>query len=108
MIRRTTCPEALEYANYGGRGINVCERWLGAPEGFLNFIADVGERPPGSTLDRTDNERGYSPDNVEWATPKQQGSNRRTVSALTRERNEALAQVQELREALAAARGTLS
>lgn len=107
IIRRTTNPDDVNYPNYGGRGITVCERWVGAPEGLLNFIADVGERPPGSSLDRVNNELGYSPGNVQWATPKEQADNRRTVSGLTQERDEALAQVRELQETLAAAKGVL-
>lgn len=108
IIRRTTNPDDGNYPNYGGRGITVCDRWLG-PEGLANFIADVGERPdgPGWSLDRVNNDLGYSPDNVQWATAKQQTNNRRTISGLTQQRDDALAEVRELRKALAAARGTL-
>lgn len=72
--------EAYKY--YGGRGISVCERWNG-PEGVTNFIADMGERPEGTTLERRENNKGYSPDNCYWATAVQQNRNRRTAKLLT-------------------------
>jgi hypothetical protein len=63
--------------NYRDRGITVCARWVG-PDGFINFLADMGERPPGLTLDRIDNDGGYEPGNCRWATWVQQAKNRRT------------------------------
>jgi len=62
------------YEHYGGRGITVCERWR---KSYHNFIADMGEKPDGHTLDRIDNEKGYSPDNCKWSTPKEQAQNKR-------------------------------
>lgn len=76
MIRRCSDPSRREWRYYGGRGITVCDRWLGAA-GFRNFFADMGERPPGKTLDRIDNDGNYEPGNCQWATPLEQLRNRR-------------------------------
>lgn len=55
-------------------GITVCDRWRGK-DGFLNFFADMGERPDGHTLDRIDGTKNYEPKNCRWATYAQQANN---------------------------------
>lgn len=75
MKARCGNPKHPHYANYGGRGIQVCERWL---HSFESFLADMGTLPsPELTLDRIDNDRGYEPGNVRWADRKTQNQNRR-------------------------------
>lgn len=75
MVGRCNVPTSTNYARYGARGVTVCERWLT----FENFLADMGERPEGATLDRIDNSKGYKPGNARWATPTQQTRNRRNT-----------------------------
>lgn len=74
MIQRCHNPRDAWFFNYGARGLTVCDRWR---ESFENFLADVGERPSGATLDRIDNDRGYEPGNVRWASRTDQMNNTR-------------------------------
>ena len=68
MRNRCNNPNAHNWARYGGRGIEVCERWDG-PHCFPNYFADMGERPaPGMQLDRIDNDGDYEPSNMQWLT----------------------------------------
>lgn len=73
---RCTNTEHNQYSDYGGRGITVCTRWL---ESFDNFLEDMGERPSGMSIDRIDNNSGYSKENCRWTTSKQQIDNRRNT-----------------------------
>lgn len=66
-----------EYHNYGSRGIGICDRWVNS---FESFLADMGEKPKGMTLERKDNAKGYSPDNCKWATRLDQTRNRRNTA----------------------------
>lgn len=79
MKVRCTYAKHQGWKNYGGRGIKVCDRWLNS---FENFLADMKERPKGTTLDRyPDNNGNYEPGNCRWATPKQQRHNQSTSHA---------------------------
>jgi hypothetical protein len=78
MLNRCKYKGIPSYATYGGRGIAVCDRWL-VPGGlgFINFLADMGVRPIGKSLDRKNPNGGYDPSNCQWADREVQGLNRR-------------------------------
>ncbi|MFC4727114.1 hypothetical protein [Coralloluteibacterium thermophilus] len=79
MLARCQRPSCPSYQWYGGAGVRVCDRW----QVFANFLADMGERPEGTTLDRIDNSRGYEPGNCRWSTPRQQSQNRSCVRPIS-------------------------
>lgn len=75
MLRRCRKETCADFPLYGGRGINVCDRW----DSFENFLADMGPAPtPNHSIDRLDVNADYSPENCRWATAKEQGRNKRT------------------------------
>lgn len=67
-------PKRRRFKDYGGRGITMCQKWR---DSFEAFLAHIGPRSPGLTLDRVDNNKNYEPGSVRWATPKEQRNNRR-------------------------------
>ncbi len=84
MNSRCFNKNAAPYHSYGALGITVCDAWRrGRPgdDGFFNFFQDVGNPPEGLSLDRVDNDGNYEPENVRWATRKEQALNRRTLAA---------------------------
>ena len=90
MKRRCHDPTHWHFDHYGARGITVCAEWR---ESFQLFSAHVGPRPPGQSLDRLDNDRGYEPGNVRWASREEQQNNKRTNRKITHEgRTQTIAQ----------------
>jgi len=80
IVQRCTNPKNKAFDRYGGRGIKACDRWLK----FENFLADMGERPtPQHSIDRIDNDLGYSPENCKWSTRKEQANNKRNNRPIT-------------------------
>lgn len=79
MISRCTNPQNSRWKRYGGRGITVCNKWLE----FESFYKDMGEAPVNCTLDRVNNDKGYSPENCRWTTPKVQSNNRENNRRIT-------------------------
>lgn len=81
MRKRCLNTKCYQYESYGGRGINICERWLTS---YTNFLEDMGRCPsPTHSIERIDNNKGYGPENCKWATPKEQCRNRRRTRYLT-------------------------
>lgn len=77
MHARCLNPNRKDYKHYGGRGIKICPRWhKNNPNGFYNFIKDMGIKPPNTSIDRISNNADYSKNNCRWATPKQQSLNK--------------------------------
>jgi hypothetical protein len=83
MKQRCNNERAKDYSYYGNRGITICSRW----NVFANFLADMGEAPPGLTIDRIDNNGDYEPGNCQWATRKQQARNTRANKITTERAN---------------------
>lgn len=79
MRQRCNDRACEKFRYYGGRGIKVCARW----DSFDNFVADMGEKPPGHTLERMDTNADYEPRNCRWATWKEQQNNKRNNRRLT-------------------------
>ena len=79
-IKRCTNPKSVGWSRYGGRGIKICQRWLDSPE---NFVNDMGNPPPGMTLERVNLDGDYEPSNCIWATRTHQARNRRSNRLIT-------------------------
>lgn len=80
MKQRCLTPTYRDFFRYGGRGIKICERWVNS---FCNFVADMGPRPEGYSIERINNDGNYEPSNCRWATAKEQAYNRRTNRYIT-------------------------
>lgn len=95
------------YKDYGGRGISVCERWrAGTANAFANFLADMGARPSKEySIERIDNDAGYSPENCKWATRKEQARNKRSGRFI--EHNGTIKRLCEWAESIGMSTGTL-
>lgn len=80
MRQRCNNPNVINYQDYGGRGITVCERW----QSFENFLSDMGKPPsPNHSIERRENDGHYAPDNCYWGTDEEQSNNKRNNRILT-------------------------
>lgn len=82
MVERCTKPTTKNYHNYGGRGIKVCDEWIGNYQAFCEWALDNGYKK-GLQIDRIDNNGNYEPSNCRWVTPKQNSNNARFNRLLT-------------------------
>jgi hypothetical protein len=82
ILSRCYDKKSARYYRYGGRGITVCDRWLGNG-GFINFLEDIGKAPKDRQIDRINNDGNYEPENCRWATKKEQANNKSTNVFLT-------------------------
>jgi uncharacterized protein YggL (DUF469 family) len=80
MKARCLNPNNPNYADYGGRGIQICNQWI---SNFNQFVVDMGEKPVGYSIDRIDNNGNYNPQNCKWSSKKEQQRNRRVTKHIT-------------------------
>jgi hypothetical protein len=80
IIARCERPSSISYQYYGAKGIKVCERWRNS---FEDFLADMGPRPEGTSIDRIDSTGNYEPGNCRWATITEQNNNKSDTRLIT-------------------------
>jgi hypothetical protein len=80
-MKRCYDTKSFSYSNYGAKGVDACGRW----HVFANFLADLGERPPGTTLGRYMDTGNYEPGNCQWMTGAEQGEQRRNKRAMLKQ-----------------------
>jgi hypothetical protein len=102
MMSRCYNPSADAYRNYGARGISVAPQWHDVAVFVRDIEAELGPRPQGQSLDRVNNDRGYEPGNMQWATASEQLLSRRTIAALEAQVRQLTAENSELRRRLQA------